>query len=257
MKNKEIERKFLVDLKMIPFDIIDMEYGDISQGYITSIDETFSFRIRQTLKMDSSKTKIGEKYSQTIKSKETKVRDEYEIELNKEQFSTLWKLCMYNSVHKYRYELPYENHTLELDIYKNELSDLVTIEVEFGTIEECDNFIPPKWFGEEVTEVHAYKNVNLALNKGIEHNYYLIGSQTYEKIEKDFQEKNIQSIIEKSMEVLKEHEHITYLQHISTLALNTMLNKSYDDKVIDEFNNTIRKICVFLINKIRTTEKQK
>jgi len=171
MMNKEIERKFLVDIKMIPFDLIDMEYGDISQGYITSIDNTFSFRIRQTLKMDSSRTKIGEKYTQTIKSNETKIRDEYEIELNKEQFSTLWKLCMYNSIHKHRYELPYKNYLLELDIYKNGLSGLVTIEIEFGTIEECDDFIPPKWFGKEVTDDYNYKNINLALNKGIEHNY--------------------------------------------------------------------------------------
>jgi len=108
MKNKEIERKFLVNLKDVPYDLEKMEYGDISQGYITSIDNTFSFRIRQTLKMDSSKTKIGEKYTQTIKSKETKIRDEYEIELNREKFSTLWQLCMYNSVHKLRYELPYK-----------------------------------------------------------------------------------------------------------------------------------------------------
>ena len=167
MNNKEIERKFLVNIEDIPFDLSGMEYGDISQGYITSIDKTFSFRVRQTLKMSPNKEKVGENYTQTIKSNETKVRDEYEIILGKEQFSTLWGLCLKDSVHKLRYELPYQEHTLELDIYKNDLRNLVTIEVEFENLKTCDNFTPPNWFGEEVTEKLEYKNVNLAINKGI------------------------------------------------------------------------------------------
>ena len=170
MKHKEIERKFLVEIENIPFDLSKLNYGDITQGYITSIDNTFSFRIRQTLEMNSKKVKIDEKYTQTIKSNETKIRDEYEIELNKAQFSTLWKLCMYNSVHKFRYELPYYQHTIELDIYKNEAEGLFTVEVEFKNLKECDMFEPPRWFGKEVTELKEFKNVNIALNKGIKKN---------------------------------------------------------------------------------------
>ena len=167
MRNKEIERKFLVDIKDVPFDLSTLAYGDITQGYITSIDESFSFRVRQTLNMSSEKVLIDKKHTQTIKSKGSKVRDEYEIELNQEQFSTLWKLCMYNSVHKIRYELPYYHHTLELDVYKNEVEGLYTIEVEFDNIKECDMFEAPEWFGEEVTNKDEYKNVNIALNKGV------------------------------------------------------------------------------------------
>ena len=174
MKNKEIERKFLVEIKDVPFDLSTLSYGDISQGYITSIDETFSFRIRQTLNMTNEKVLIDKSYTQTIKSKETKVRDEYEIELNGSQFSTLWKLCMYNSIHKFRYKLPYYQHTLELDVYKNEVEGLYTIEVEFDNLKECDMFEPPNWFGTEVTELNEYKNVNIALNKGIKQNSLII-----------------------------------------------------------------------------------
>ena len=167
MKNQEIERKFLVNIEDVPYDLESMDYGDIIQGYITSIDHTFSFRVRQTLTMNDENGKIGEKYTQTIKSKDNKVRDEYEIVLEKEQFSTLWKLCLKDSVHKIRYELPYDEHTIELDVYKNEVEGLFTVEVEFDNLKECDMFEPPKWFGEEVTELSEYKNVNIALNKGI------------------------------------------------------------------------------------------
>jgi len=167
MKHKEIERKFLVDINDIPFNLSELPYGDITQGYITSIDNTFSFRVRQTLNMNGEKMLVDKTHTQTIKSKGSKVRDEYEIDLNEEQFSTLWKLCMYNSVHKFRYELPYYQHTLELDVYKNEVLGLYTIEIEFNNLKECDNFDVPEWFGEEVTEKLEYKNVNIALNKGI------------------------------------------------------------------------------------------
>ena len=165
--NKEIERKFLVQVSRIPFKMEEMEYGDIIQGYISSIDKTFTFRIRQTLHMTPDKVKIDEHYTQTIKSKGDKVRDEYEIELDREQFSVIWRLCNNDSVHKKRYKLPVGSHTIELDVYKNELDGLYTVEVEFETEEESDNYLVPEWFGPEVTYEDSFKNVNLALNKKI------------------------------------------------------------------------------------------
>jgi adenylate cyclase len=37
-------------------------------------------------------------------------------------------------------------------------------EVEFPSDEEAAQFVPPPWFGLEVTEDEHYKNVNLALH---------------------------------------------------------------------------------------------
>ena len=38
------------------------------------------------------------------------------------------------------------------------------MEVEFDTLEECDSFIPLKWFGKEVTEDRRYTNMRLAID---------------------------------------------------------------------------------------------
>ncbi len=54
--------------------------------------------------------------------------------------------------------------TIELDIYKGELSGLITAEIEFPSEEEALLFTPPKWFLEDVTYAPEYKNSYLALH---------------------------------------------------------------------------------------------
>ena len=227
MKNKEIERKFLVNIDDVPFDLSTLAYGDITQGYITSIDNTFSFRVRQTLNMNTDKVLINKTHTQTIKSKGSKIRDEYEIELNSDQFSTMWKLCMYNSVHKFRYELPYYHHTIELDVYKNEVEGLYTVEVEFDNEKECDMFEAPSWFGEEVTELKEYKNVNIALNKGIEVWYGKHAHNTLAVILKSDISK-MQNIIDSAL--TRTQEKMKFIEVLKDLGLNILLNRLNDEK---------------------------
>ena len=54
------------------------------------------------------------------------------------------------------------DRTVELDIYCGDLTGLITAEVEFDTLEQQVNFVPPSWFGEDVTENERYKNRNLS-----------------------------------------------------------------------------------------------
>jgi len=164
MNNKEIERKFLVNESEIPFDLVNMPYQDIVQGYMTSTENDLSFRVRNVLYRNKNGEPIGEEWFQTIKSKGTKVRDEYEIRLLREQFSKLWRLCDRTSVHKLRYDPPCEVGRMDLDCFKNDLRGLWLVEVEFDSLDECDSFMPPKWFGKEVTEDVRYSNLQLALN---------------------------------------------------------------------------------------------
>jgi len=167
MKNKEIERKFLIDFKNVPFDLKKMIFEDITQGYITS-EKDLIYRLRHIIYRSENETPLGEAYYQTIKGKGSKIRDEFEIQLLKEQFTKMWKLCERLTIHKWRYDLP--NNTgqvlkaIHLDFYKNELRGLWTIEVEFETEDDCDKFIPPTWFDKELTHKFEYTNLNLALN---------------------------------------------------------------------------------------------
>lgn len=167
MKNKEIERKFIINPENIPFDLNKMDYRDITQGYVTSIDKTFIFRLRHVLyRSHLDGDLLGEEFFQTIKGKGTKIRDEFEIKLWKNQFSQLYSLCNDKQIHKFRFELPCDNniHRIYLDQYKNELNGLWTLEVEFDSVKECDSYQPPSWFGEEVTENIEYSNFQLSIN---------------------------------------------------------------------------------------------
>ena len=48
----------------------------------------------------------------------------------------------------------------ELDIYNN-INNLITVEVEFLNKKEADDFIPPDWFGCEITNIKEFKNTLL------------------------------------------------------------------------------------------------
>ena len=65
-------------------------------------------------------------------------------------------------IRKTRTRIPLENKLIaELDVYHG--IDLRVVEVEFKNKSEVDAFIPPQWFGEEVTDNKQYKNKNLAI----------------------------------------------------------------------------------------------
>ena len=61
-----------------------------------------------------------------------------------------------------RYKIPEGIWTIELDVYRGCLKGLVVAEVEFETIDESSRFVPPPWFGREVTDDDRYKNATLA-----------------------------------------------------------------------------------------------
>jgi len=150
---REIERKFIIN--KLPENLEKYPNSKISQGYLI-ITEHMEIRLR---------SKDGLFY-QTVKTGSGLNRNEYEIELAKDQFDKLWALTKGNRVNKTRYDIDFDNYIIELDIYEGDLSRLVTAEVEFTSDEVSNNFEPPDWFGEDITLDKRYKNQSLAL-KGI------------------------------------------------------------------------------------------
>ena len=66
-------------------------------------------------------------------------------------------------IQKKRFMIPLDEHlTAELDIFEGDLAPLVLAEVEFSTEEEALSFLPPDWFGEDVTFSGKYHNSNLS-----------------------------------------------------------------------------------------------
>ena len=66
-------------------------------------------------------------------------------------------------IDKIRYLIPLDDkHTAELDIFRGTLAPLRLVEVEFDSEEEANAFIPPAWFGDDVTNSKKYHNSRLS-----------------------------------------------------------------------------------------------
>lgn len=144
----EIERKFLVN--RMPEDLKSYPHSEIEQAYLNAEPV---LRIR----------KKDHNYILTYKSKGMMVRVEEEMPLTEEAYLHLLNKADGRVITKTRYFLPYEKHTIELDVFYGDMKPLVMAEVEFDTEEEANAFLPPQWFGREVTFEKKYHNVNMAL----------------------------------------------------------------------------------------------
>ena len=143
----EIERKFLVN--QIP-QLDGYKHSQIVQVYVKSP------KIRAR--------KIDDKFIATKKSEGTIVREEIEWEISRAEWEKYYSENKSMSVEKTRYFIPLDKYTAELDVYHAKNQGLVTVEVEFATYEEAISFVPPAWFGKDVTENKEYQNKNLAIN---------------------------------------------------------------------------------------------
>ncbi len=143
----EIERKFLVGA--LP-NLEGVKYSEIKQGYVSFSPE---IRVRR----------LDNKYYRTEKGEGMVVREEKEWEITREEAEKMLKEVRTNLIEKTRYYIPYNKYTIELDIYKGIFKGLVVAEVEFDSLEEADNFTPPEWFLEDISEKREYRNKILAL----------------------------------------------------------------------------------------------
>lgn len=148
----EIERKFL--LRKPPKWLSDCESNRIEQGYLAiEADEGAEVRVRR----------YGDDAWLTVKRGSGKRREETEIELSQEQFESLWPVTEGRRIHKTRYLVPYDGHTIEVDVFEGDLGELLIGEVEFDSEPASDEFEAPEWLGEEVTGDPRYANETLAV----------------------------------------------------------------------------------------------
>lgn len=144
----EIERKFLIkellgDLAQYPFHIIE-------QGYLCTEPV---MRIRR---QDND-------YIFTYKGAGMMCREEYNLPLNETAYLHLKEKVDGNFISKKRYVIPVENGLkIELDIFEAPFAPLVLAEVEFPDEETANAFLPPAWFGEDVTFDGRYHNSYLS-----------------------------------------------------------------------------------------------
>jgi CYTH domain-containing protein len=143
----EIERKFLIS--KLPSDLTSYPVHQIEQGYLCTNPVV---RIR----------KQDEDYYLTYKSSGMMMREEYNLPLTAESYAKLRPKADGILITKKRYCIPYENYTIELDIFEEEIAPLILAEVEFPSEEEALAFTPPDWFSEDVTHSGLYHNSYLS-----------------------------------------------------------------------------------------------
>ncbi len=125
----------------------------IEQGYLATESAGRQVRLRKTDRATSL----------TFKVSRGSHREEREIRLTPKQFAALWPGTVGRRLRKRRYEVPWEDVLIEVDIYRGRHAGLVVAEVEFPDRASCCKFQPPWWLGREVTGEKRYSNVRLAL----------------------------------------------------------------------------------------------
>src|SRR5437763_1420173 len=153
---REIERKFL--LTQQPPVAVGVEVKRIEQGYLV-ISGGSSGPIEVRLRRVNHHEMLL-----TIKNRAAGAeRVEVEIPIEPEQFDALWPLTEGRRIVKDRHPLPLpDGLTAEYDVYQEKLAGLEVIEVEFKDVDQARGFVPPAWFGREITGDPKYSNAQLA-----------------------------------------------------------------------------------------------
>ncbi len=143
----EIERKFLVE--RLPDDLSEYPGQTIEQAYLCTRPVV---RVRR----------YGDEFWLTCKGKGLLVREEFELSLSEEAYRHLLSKADGLVICKVRHRIPWNGYIIELDIFDGPLAPLVLAEVEFAAEEEAMAFVPPDWFGRDVTMEPEYSNSNLS-----------------------------------------------------------------------------------------------
>jgi adenylate cyclase len=149
----EIERKFLVVADQRP----PLGGGRfIEQGYLV-FQNPPAVRVELRLRrVDDADCFL------TVKSSTAPTRAEVELPIAPDQFSELWPLTEGRRVLKRRYPVSVPGGlTAELDVYEGVRAGLQVVEVEFSSESQAVSFVPPPWFGPEVTGDSHYSNAGL------------------------------------------------------------------------------------------------
>ena len=140
----EIERKFL--LRELP-NLKVYDSHKIEQAYLCTGPVV---RVRRE----------NDQYYMTYKGGGMMAREEYNLPLTKESYEHLKTKADGNVISKTRYLIPLENQGLvaEVDVFEAPFAPLIMAEVEFENEEQAKAFVPPTWFGEDVTFDGRYHN---------------------------------------------------------------------------------------------------
>lgn len=148
----EHERRFVPDLKNLPVDFTQFPMTLISQWYL---EDKRRRRVRDEY------TEGKHKFLVTMKSGQGISRREDEREISRRSFDRMTKGVGCFLV-KSRYFINYGAIDFQLNIFHENLVGPPQIEIEFKSRKKAEIFVPPKWFGKEVTDDGRHSNYSIA-----------------------------------------------------------------------------------------------
>ena len=150
----EIERKFLIEAKNIPYDLKALDIYEITQSYISFSPEIRLRNVDNTMFFLTIKANVDFRGM---------VREERNFWINEEEYYSMYKKVEGNTIYKTRYQGPDEHgNTFAIDIFKGDLEGLAYYEMEFKNEDLANSYTPPSWISKEVTSDKRYKNGSLA-----------------------------------------------------------------------------------------------
>lgn len=158
----EIECKYL--LLELPFRLEDFKKKEIEQAYI---NRKPTIRVRKA----NDDYILTVKFKSLTKTESVICNEEHETFLDEATYRHLLAKADGYVIRKTRYLIPLDEleyveagvtHrtqlTAELDVFHDRLEGLSFVEVEFPCVEAAKAFVPPVWFGENVSDDRRYSN---------------------------------------------------------------------------------------------------
>ena len=140
----EIERKFVP--VRVPEDIGSFPQVKMVQGYLCTDPVV---RVRQE----------NDAYVLTYKGAGLMAHEEYNLPLDAESYQHLVAKADGHIISKVRYIIPLDDGLkIELDHFSSPIKDLYLAEIEFESVEQAEAYVPPAWFGRDVTYDPRYHN---------------------------------------------------------------------------------------------------
>ncbi len=155
----EIERKWLLSIDDIPYDLSAPENLELEQVYVC-----FSPSIRVRSMRDREG---GEQYVLTVKGTCVDggglAREEFEMPIDRKAYLSLRAKGEGRPIRKTRYFVRRpDGLTEEIDIFHGELEGLAYLEIEFPTLEQARAFPSPAWTLRDVSADKRFRNSALA-----------------------------------------------------------------------------------------------
>ena len=156
---KEIERTWIVK-EMLPKEELNIEPGrlhSVVQDYIM-LDGQGELRTRKVTYIVSNKVE----YDMAIKIGNGMVRTEVIKQLTSEEWKSLHQVAKASLQ-----QTLIPCYSFVIHVYKGKLKGLALVEVEFPNIQKSKKFIPPYWFGKEVTTDIRFRGKSLAFTDSV------------------------------------------------------------------------------------------